>query len=86
MLLGCPHNATCPGGQRASDGAQAGRLQTQHIMLSSAAPPGVEMWLKDVPPVVQLERPLAAAVSMRNNLDRRLGPLQLSYSALASGG
>lgn len=63
---------------------QAGRLQTQHIMLS-AAQPGVEMQLTDVPAAVQLEQPFMAAISLCNNLDQRLGPLQISYSALPSG-
>jgi hypothetical protein len=63
---------------------QAGRLQTQQITLSILQP-GVDVRLVGLPATVHLERPFAAAVSVHNNLDRRLGPLQLSYAALTSG-
>jgi hypothetical protein len=51
----------------------------------STPQPGVELRLVGLPDTVHLERTAAAAVSVRNNLDRRLGPLHLSYATLASG-
>ena len=65
---------------------QAGRLQTQHILLSGAAAPPVELRLVDVPPTVVLERPFSAVLALHNNLERRLGPLQISFAEVTSPG
>ncbi|MED6195747.1 hypothetical protein PIB30_040993 [Stylosanthes scabra] len=59
---------------------EPGRLQTQQILGTPTTKKEIELQVVEVPSIINLQRPFVLKLSLTNQIDRELGPFEVSLS------